>query len=293
MQRRILAVTIFSMSMLMALSSYAQDPATAPSSPQQDQGRYRQRGGGGRGFGGGMGMGIAGGRGVMGTVTSVAADHYVVKSEDGQTYTVQFSVNTRMMKQPSGGRGLGGFNGGMVRGDGQSRSQGSGQGSGQGVGQNGGRGFGGVPPEPIKPSDIKVGDAIGAMGEIDQSAKSIGAVAILLLDPETARRMEEMRANYGKTWLQGRVTSIDGVRVTLSSALDNTTQSFIADENTTFRKFRDPITLSDISPGDVLRAEGAIKDGMFTATTVDVMGRPPAGARQGGGNSGQPSTPPK
>jgi uncharacterized protein DUF5666 len=284
MQRRILPAMF--LSMLISGSAYAQDPATAQPSQQNDQSGMRQRGGGGRGFGGGMGMGIAGGRGLMGTVTAVAPDHFVVKSEDGQTYTVQFSVNTRMMKQPAGSRGMGAFNGGMVRGDGQQR----GQGSGQGTGQNGGRGFGGggVPPEPIKATDIKVGDAIGAMGQMDQSTKSLGAVAIVLLDPETARRMEEMRANYGKTWLQGRVTSIDGVKVNLSSALDNTAQSFVADENTTFRKFRDPITLSDISPGDMLRAEGAIKDGIFTATTVDVMGRPPGGARQGGGDNGPP-----
>ena len=232
-------------------------------------------------------MGVLGGRGIMGTVTEIAADHFVVRSEDGQTYTVQFSVNTRMMKQPAGTRGFAAFNGGMVRGDGQPR----GQGSGQGAGQNGGRGFGGggVPPEPIKATDIKIGDAIGAMGQMDQSAKSLGAVAIVLLDPETAKRMEEMRANYGKTWLQGRVTSIDGVKVTLASPLDNTAQSFVADENTTFRKFRDPITLADISAGDVLRAEGAIKDGVFTATTVTVMGRPAAGARQGGGDGPPPS----
>lgn len=262
-------------SILISCAAHAQD-AGAPVSPQGDQGGTRQRGGG-RGYGMGMGMGVAGGRGVMGTVTEIASDHFVVKSEDGQVYTVHFSVNTRMMKQPAGARGFGAFNGGMVRGDGQGR--------GQGTGQNGGRGFGGqgVPPEPIKATDIKLGDAIGAMGEMDQSAKSLGAVAIVLLDPETARRMEEMRANYGKTWLQGRVTSIDGVKVTLSGAIDSAVRSFVADENTTFRKFREPITLADISVGDMLRADGAVRDGVFTATAVVVMGRPAGGGRPDGG----------
>ena len=82
-------------------------------------------------------------------------------------------------------------------------------------------GRGGNPPEQIKPTDIKVGDAIGAMGEVDASAKSVGAVAIVLLDPERAKQMEEMRANYGKTWMMGKVTAIDGVKVTIMGSIDN------------------------------------------------------------------------
>ena len=54
-----------------------------------------------------MGMGMAGGRGIMGTVTEVAADHYTVKTENGETYTVHFSANTRIFKQPAGQRGGG------------------------------------------------------------------------------------------------------------------------------------------------------------------------------------------
>ena len=140
--------------------------------------------------------------------------------------------------------------------------------------------------KPSRPLTSRVGDAIGAMGEMDESAKSIGAVAIVLLDPETTRQMAEMRANYGKTWVQGKVTAIDGVKVTLMGAIDNAAHSFVADENTTFRKRRDPITLADISVGDMVRADGAIKDGVFTANNVVVMGMPP------GGFTGGPRNPP-
>jgi hypothetical protein len=45
----------------------------------------------------------------------------------------------------------------------------------------------------------------------------------------------------------------------------------VADENTTFRRRRDPITLADIQVGDIVRAEGAVKDGVFTAATVGDM----------------------
>jgi hypothetical protein len=221
-----------------------------------------------------MGMGMPGGRGIMGAVTEAAADHFIVKTEDGQTYTVNYSANTHFMKRPAGARGSGG---GMRRG--------GGQGQGGGFGQ-------GTPPETIKATDIKVGDAVGAMGEMDQSAKSIGAVAIVLLDPETAKQMAEMRANYGKTWIQGKVTAIDGVKVTLMGAIDNAAHSFVADENTTFRKRREPVTLADIQVGDMVRAEGAIKEGVFTAATVSVMAMPPGGM-QGGMRNSPPPPPPQ
>jgi hypothetical protein len=208
----------------------------------------------------------------MGTVTEVAADHYMVKTEAGDVYTVHFSANTRIMKQPPGMRGPG-----EGRGGGQGEGRGGGQGRGGWQGGGGGMGRGGNPPQEIKATDIKVGDAVGAMGELDTGAKSMGAVAIVQLDPERARQMAEMQANYGKTWVQGKVTAIDGVKVTLLGAIDNAAHDFVADENTTFRKRRDPITLADIQVGDMVRAEGALKDGTFTATTVNVMGMPQGG----------------
>ena len=81
-----------------------------------------------------------------------------------------------------------------------------------------------------------------------------------------------MEANFGKTWLQGKVTAISGVRITLTGALDNALHTFVADENTMFREHREPVTLADIQVGDTIRVEGAIKDGVFTATTVNVAG---------------------
>ena len=233
--RFLLSTIVFSLA--LTAPAVAQDSSSAPSnSPAGPQGNggYGQRGGG-RG-GAGMGMGMATGRGVMGTVTEAAADHYMVKTDTGETYTVHFSVNTRIVKQPAGGRGPGG----MGRGEGQDSNGVSGRGMGRGMGN------GGNPPQTIKATDIKVGDAVGAMGEMDAATKSLGAVMIVQLDPERAKQMEEMRANYGKTWLQGKVTAIDGVKVTVQGMMDNSPHSFTADENTVFRRRREPITLADI-----------------------------------------------
>jgi hypothetical protein len=200
------------------------------------------------------------GRGVMGTVTEATPDHFTIKTDSGDLYTVHYSVNTRIMKG----------------------------GGGQRRGQSGDNEPPANPPTTIKASEIKVGDAIGASGEIDATAKSVGAVVIFQIDPERAKQMREMQANYGKTWIMGKVTAINELKVTLQGGPDNATHAFVADENTTFRKRRDPITLADIQVGDMVRAEGAVKNGAFLATTVAVMGQPPPR-----GDNAAPAPPPQ
>jgi hypothetical protein len=235
------------MSLALSVAMAAQD---APAGQTEGQAQGQGYGGGqGQRGGRGGGFGMGGGRGVMGTVTAVAADHYTIKTEAGENYTVFFSANTRILKQGVG-RGMGGG-----RGD----------------------GGGGNPPQPLKATDIKVGDAIGSMGEVDVAAKSVGAMTIVQIDPERARQMREMQASYGKTWLMGKVTAIDGVKVTLMGSVDKAEHSFVADENTTFRKRRDPITLADIQVGDNVRVDGAVKNGAFVAAAVTAMGMPPGG----------------
>jgi hypothetical protein len=223
-----------------------------------------------------MGGGMMG-RGVMGTVTGVTADHYTIKTDMGDVYTVHFTSDTRITKQPAGMRGPGGGGGG------------GGQGMGGGYGRGGGRG--GNPPQEIKATDIKVGDAITAMGDIDATAKSVGATRIMQLDPETAKRMQEMAANFGKTWLQGEVTAINGTTINLTGALDNAPHTVVADENTQFRNRRDPVTLADIQVGDTIRAVGTVNNGVFTATAVNMMGGPPPNGPSGR-PAGAPSSPP-
>lgn len=270
-------LSALSFSLALGAAAFPQDPPANSQSPVLQapggwQGGQGQRGGGRGGWGEGAGL-MGGGRGVTGTVTAVAADHYSVKTDSGETYTVHFSANTRIIKQqagprgPGGGMGAGGVRGWAGRG-GQGQG-GSGEGSGMGASN---------PPQLIKPTDIKAGDAIAAMGEVDATAKSIGAVFVVLVDPERAKQLRELQANYGKTWLMGKVTAIDGVKVTILGSLDNAAHSFDADENTTFRKRREPITLADIQVGDNVRVEGAVKDGAFTASAVVAMTPPPEGA---------------
>ncbi len=271
-----IAAGLFALSMVATAGAFALAASTlfAQDSPVQavpqaggqsgsGTGGQSQRGGGRGGWGGGGGIG--GSRGLLGTVTEVAADHYTVKTDSGESYIIHIGANTRIMQAPAGGRGPGG-------GDGARADGARGEGAGGGRGEAGG--YGGNPPQTLKPTDIKVGDAVMAAGEVDAQAKSVGAVAIFQIDPERAKQMREMQANYGKTWLAGKVTAIDGVKVTLAGSVDNAPHTFVADENTTFRKRRDPITLADIQVGDSLRVLGSVKDGTFLATTVNAMGAP-------------------
>jgi hypothetical protein len=239
----ILASLAVSVAILGAAAGIGQQPA-ANEGQSQAQGRQGQ---GMRG----MGDFPAGARGILGTVTEVASGHYTIKTDSGETMTVYYSANTRIVKQ------------------------GPGQGPGSGQGRRG-RGTGGeagdgarTPPQPLKPTDIKVGDIITAGGEEDTAKKSIGAFFIAQVDPERARQMREMQANYGKTWLAGRITGIEGVTITIDGMVDHAKHAIEVDENTSFRKRRDSITLADIHPGEQLRAEGALKGGVFLATVVN------------------------
>ena len=225
-----------------ALLIPAQNPLDAPLNPSAGSDKP-----GVSGPIGGM-TGSMADRGVMGNVTEIAPDHFIVKTGFGELYTVHYSVNTRIMKAPPRPAPPSSANDQQDRGP-----------------------YLGLPIS-IKASEIRVGDTIGASGEVNSAAKSVGAIAIMLIDTETARRMRQMQSNYGKTWLMGRVTSVKEKQVTIEGGPDNAGHTIFADENTTFRKRHAPITLADIQTGDVVRVEGQIKNNVFVATSVYVMG---------------------
>ena len=233
--KALLFVPLLVLTSLVSLGAIAQDADPSQSSGQASRQRGRGQWGAGT---------MGNGRGVMGIVTEAASDHFTVKTDSGETYTIHYSVNTHILK-----------------GGGPRRHQDE-------------TDFPTAPPQPIKATEIKLGDVIGATGELDAAAKSVGAIVIFQIDPERARQIREMQANFGKTWLMGRVTAIENVKVTVEGP-DKSVHAFVADENTAFRKRRDPITLADIRVGDIVRAEGGLKSGAFVATSVTVMGQPP------------------
>ncbi len=109
--------------------------------------------------------------------------------------------------------------------------------------------------DQIKITDLHTGDMIAAIGDKDPKAKTVGAVFVMVIDKE---QYQKARADFGKTWTTGVVQSIDGTNIVIKRP-DNVTQTIAVDENTSFRKHREDITLPDIKVGDNVNARGALQ----------------------------------
>lgn len=163
--------------------------------------------------------------------------------------------------------------------------------------------------QPVKPADVKVGDGVGAMGELDAPKKTVHALFVTVVDAEQVKKLRE---DLGKAYITGKITAIDDVKLTVLRP-DNVSQVIEVDETTSFRKggrrgfgalvmeggapvpvgpsggaaagANDPngaaagesITLADIKVGDVVAGQGGMKHGLFVPTNLTVL--PPGGPR--------------
>jgi hypothetical protein len=139
--------------------------------------------------------------------------------------------------------------------------------------------------DQISISDLRPGDMIAAMGDKDAKAHTVGAMFVIVMDKA---RYEQMQAEFGKTWTAGTVQSISGTNITIKRT-DGVTQTVAVDENTSFRRRREDITLADIKVGDEINARGALHNGTFVATQVS-EGRGGMGMGMGRQRSGSQNT---
>jgi hypothetical protein len=170
----------------------------------------------------GVGQAFGRGNGVRGTVTAAAASSFTIRTDEGDTYQVLYSANSRLVKDR----------------------------------------------QPIEASDIHVGDMLMAAGIVDAKAKTVGAVLLVDID---ANEVRNARASFGKTWVMGKVTAIHELRITIERSGDKQTQVLAVDENTSFRKRREDVTLADVKVGDMISAQGALHADAFLATTLRIM----------------------
>ena len=175
--------------------------------------------------------------------------------------------------------------------------------------------------EPVKLADVHAGDGVGAMGEIDPATKTVHALFVGVMDAE---QMKKAREAMGKTYIAGKVTAIDELKLTILRA-DGVSQVIAVDEDTSFRRGGrgmgmmmgkggpragagpgagrpvgapaggggESITLADVKVGDTVAGPGVVKGGVFVPTQLGVMDAAAAGRRrrQGDGAATAPPEP--
>jgi hypothetical protein len=180
--------------------------------------------------------------------------------------------------------------------------------------------------QPVKATDIKVGDGVGAMGVLDAPTKTVHAVFVAVVDAEQVKKARE---NMGKTYITGKVTAIDmdALKVTVLRP-DGVSQVIGVDEQTSFKKGGrgmaamasgapmemsgggagggrangggnsagsgagagngggESITFADVKVGDTVAGRGALKNGVFVPTELGVMDAAAMGQRRRRGAEG-------
>ena len=88
--------------------------------------------------------------------------------------------------------------------------------------------------QPVKLADIKVGDAVGAMGVLDAPTRTVHAVFVGVVDAEQVKKARE---NMGKTYITGKIIAIDmdALKLTVMRP-DGVSQVIGVDEQTSFKR---------------------------------------------------------
>jgi hypothetical protein len=140
---------------------------------------------------------------------------------------------------------------------------------------------------PAALKDLKAGDYVAAMGPVTEGV--VQARLVALLDEAAVKRMEEFKANLGKTVIAGEVKEIADTKLTILRP-DGQTQVIELDESTSLRRGREEsITLADIKAGDRVFGNGELKNGVFVPKELRVMGAGGMRMRE----QREPAAPPK
>lgn len=153
--------------------------------------------------------------------------------------------------------------------------------------------------QPFKFEQIKVDDVVFARGELKNN--SMQAAIVSVVNPEMIQRVQQgggpgsgpggpmagfNREDLGKKFIAGEVKAINETKLTIARP-DGQTQDIEVDENTSFKKGGESITLPDIKVGDFVRGRGELKDNTFVPKEL-IVGRPQMRIMMGGPGMGGP-----
>ena len=137
--------------------------------------------------------------------------------------------------------------------------------------------------QEAKLADFKVGDNIVVRGE-EAGENTYTATMVAAAG---GGMMQMMAEGMGKQFIAGTVEKIDELKLTIAR-VDGQTQVIEVDENTSFKKQGESITLADIKVGDQVMGRGAVKDGTFVPATLNVGLPPQMRMMMGPGPGGNP-----
>jgi outer membrane lipoprotein SlyB len=121
--------------------------------------------------------------------------------------------------------------------------------------------------------DLKVGDMVFVRGE--KTGDNAWQAAVVATRGQGDSPGSNFAEGMGKRFIAGEVKSIDGTELTIQR-LDGVTQKISVDEETSFRKNGESITLADVKAGDHVFGRGELKNGIFVPALLNV-GQPKFG----------------
>jgi hypothetical protein len=158
--------------------------------------------------------------------------------------------------------------------------------------------------QPAKLEEIKTDDVIFVRGNLKDNVMEATMVGVV--NPQMVQTMQGgggpsgpgpgrgpggfNREDLGKKFIAGEVKAINETKLTIARP-DGQNQDIEVDENTSFKKGNESITLPDIKTGDFVRGTGELKNGVFVPKEL-IVGRGQVRFMMGGPGNPPPQNPP-
>jgi len=121
--------------------------------------------------------------------------------------------------------------------------------------------------QDAKLADFKVGEEI--MVRVEPAGDNAWQAEMVASRSAGGFGGGNFRDAMGKRFIVGEIKSISGTQLTVARP-DGVTQTIAVDENTSFQKQGESITLADLKPGDHVFGRGEIKNNVFVPAVLNL-----------------------